>query len=70
MHPRVIWHKRKGIQELRKVPDSRILEQLSYRFYDPEETDGLQRIVVKALNTLFYAYCVVMRLKTRDLKRQ
>lgn len=75
--PRAYWwilknlqgllRRRKEIQKTRITPDRDILKLISCKFYDPEMIEGeTRRAMVHAMNRLFYAYCWVVRLKTRE----
>jgi N-acetylglucosaminyl-diphospho-decaprenol L-rhamnosyltransferase len=68
-HARMIWKKRRAMQAKRKVSDSNIISQMSYKFFDDpySEVSPWMRKFVPMVNWSFKLYCIIFRLKTKEL---
>jgi GT2 family glycosyltransferase len=69
LNARRIWTRRRAIQRARKVPDHMLIKQMSYKFFENKvyPLHPVFRFATKVMNGLFWLYCFVLRIKTRDL---
>lgn len=65
-----VLEKRRLMQRLRRVPDSRIIRLMSFRIYDESHIrNRLMRLFVLVLNRFFCCYCWLVCLRTLEFQK-
>lgn len=66
-----IIKKHNSMQKERKVSDKDLISKMSYKFFEQQFKVSLPiKIVTTIMNKLFFVYCFVFRIKTREFQKQ
>ncbi|MBI2133054.1 glycosyltransferase family 2 protein [Candidatus Woesearchaeota archaeon] len=65
-----VLDKRRRIQSLRKVPDSRLVGMMSCKIYDERYAKGpVSRLLISIINKFLYVYCAIVFFRTVEFHK-